>query len=217
MLEGAWIGNQFTDLRYTRDIDGQPIPFTPRGQEILDRRVKATYVDSTPYANAAAYCIPPGMAWQVGVLYPFQILQTKSAVIFIFSEYHTVWSVPLDARPDRPPEYMGNARGRWDGDTLVVETDNYKQPTWIDADGSPTSDKAKITFRIKRIVNTDGTPGLEIVTTIDDAEMYTRPWSFSRTFVWRPDMEYFIEYDCESRVSGPDAISQFGLQPEPAQ
>ena len=74
---------------------------------------------------------------------------------------------------------------------------------------------ARITFRIRR--TQEGGPGLNIVTTIDDPENYTRPWSFERTYSWRPDMEFFVEYDCETQVSGPDAIPQFGLKPEPAE
>lgn len=215
ILEGAWVGNQVTELRIVRDLNGDPVPLTSKARAILDRRVQANYAEGAPYGNAGAKCLPPGAPWQLGLLYPFRIFQTEGAVTFMFSEYHTVWNIDLENggadAGSRP--YMGNAVGHWDGDTLVIETGDYKLPLWIDADGSPASANAKISLRVRRI----GEAGdqLEIITTIDDPEMYTRPWSFRRTYVWRPDMELFYEYDCERQLGGEDALQQYGLRPEP--
>lgn len=214
-LEGTWIANQLSQLRYTTGMDGKPLALTPEAQRLLDRRVKATYQEHEPYGNAAAYCLPPGMPWMSGLIYPFQIYQTGDAVIFVFSEYHMVWNVRLNAshRSDGAREFMGDSVAHWDGDTLVVDTVNFKQPLWIDPDGSPTSADAHVTFRIRRT----GKAGdlMEMVVTIDDPKMYREPWSFAHTYAWRPDMEFFNEYDCETQLSGPDALARFGLRPEP--
>lgn len=215
-LEGTWIGNQVSALRHRQDKDGRPLALTAEAQRILDRRVKATYVDHVPYANAAAYCRPPGAAWQLGLLYPFQVYQSGKAIIFIFSEYHTAWTIRLEQahRDAGARDYMGDPVGHWDGETLVIDTARHKQPLWLDPDGSPGSADAHLTFRIRR--TGAGGDGLEIVTTVDDPRMYASPWSFVRTYSWRPDMEFFNEYDCESQVGGPDALERFGLRPEPA-
>ena len=69
--------------------------------------------------------------------------------------------------------------------------------------------------RIKRVM-IGGTPQILITSTVDDKEMYTRPWSFTRTFVWRPDHAHFAEFNCDQQASSPDGISRYGAVPEPA-
>lgn len=211
-LEGAYIGNQLTQLRTLTDMNGQSVPANDKAKAILARRVKGTYEERKPYGNAAGLCLPPGQPWQLGVLYPFQIYQTKSATIFVFSEYHTQWAIRMNAKHRAVKEYMGDSVGHWEGDTLVVDTVGFKQPLWLDADGSPGSADTHLTFRIRRIK--DGQQ-LEIITTIDDPVYYKAPWSMAHTYAWRPDMEFFNEYDCETQLSGPDAFDLFGLRPEP--
>lgn len=214
-LEGTWIADQLTQLRLERDMYGNKLPLKPNAQRILDRRVKANHVDFMPYANAGAACRPPGQPYQFGLIYPFQILQTQEALLFVFSEFHTVWGVHMNESRDAAREYMGHSVGHWDGNTLVIETTHYKQPLWIDSEGTPTSIDAHLTFRIRRIDY--GEPKLEIVTTVNDLAMYSTPWSIVRTYVWRPDFVPFQEYDCEPQVSPPGALRQYGYQPEPAE
>ena len=213
-LEGTWIADQLTLLRLGNDMYGLPLPLKPSAQRILDRRLKATYVDKRPYANAAARCRPAGQPWQLGLIYPFQIFQKKQSMVFVFSEMHTIWSVRMNsAHRDSSRQYMGDSVGHWDGDTLVIDTKNYKLPLWIDPDGTPASAQTHATFRLRRI--NYGQPKLEILTTIEDPELFSRPWSIVRTYVWRPDFALFQEYNCEGQVSAPDGLSQYGYQPEP--
>ena len=212
-LEGTWIADQVTLLRIDRDMYGKPLPLKPEARRILNRRLEANYVQKKPYANAAAQCRPAGQTWQLGLIYPFQIFQSKNAIVFVFSEMHTIWSVKMNGE-HTSTAYMGDSVGHWDGSTLVIDTTNYKQPLWIDADGTPGSAHAHLTFRIRRINH--GLPELEIQMTIDDPEMFWAPWSIVRTFAWRPDFAFFQEYDCESRVSAPDWMQEYGYQGEPS-
>ena len=71
--------------------------------------------------------------------------------------------------------WNGESIGRWDGDTLVVETRGFNDKTWIDAAGVPHSIDMKVTERI-RLLDADT---MEIVSTVDDEAMYTAPWSFT--------------------------------------
>jgi hypothetical protein len=213
-LEGTWIANKLTLLRMRQDMAGNETPLTEKARAILERRAKATYVDSQSFANAGTWCLPPGQPWQLGLLYPFQILQSKNAVTFYFSEYHTVWNLLLNSSERSAAKdlaYMGNSIAHWESDTLVVETQGYKQGLWLDPDGTPISKNAHLTLRIRRLKEQ---PELEIVTTIDDPEMFTRPWSFVQTFAWRPDMEVFAEYDCEKQIAAPDYLKNSFLQVE---
>jgi hypothetical protein len=216
VLEGTWIADQLTLLRLERDMYGNSLPLNERARHILERRVRANYVDKTPYENAAATCRPAGQVWQLGLIYPFHVFQRKDALLFLFSEMHTVWSVRMNGSHRKSePQYMGDSVGHWDGNTLVVDTTGYRQPLWIDPDGTPASAGAHATFRIRRIDY--GQPKLEIVMTVDDPAMYTAPWSIVRTFVWRPDFALFQEHDCEPRVNTPDKLREYGYQPEPGE
>ncbi len=216
-LEGTYFHDQPLVFRMTTDAYGKALPYSDKGRRILDRRVKATYKDGTPYINASAACIPPGQQWQMDLNMPFQIYQTKNEIDFVFEEYHGVWKIRMNQphRTSGPREYMGDSVGHWDGSTLVVDTISYKQAMWLDVDGTPASSNAHIVHRIRKI--SYGVPKLEIMTTIDDPQMYTSPWSNVRTFAWRPDMASFLEYNCEHQVGAKGGVERYGLSREPAE
>lgn len=213
-LEGTWAHNQPMIARIEWDAYGNDVPFTAAGKAIRDRRVKSTYVDKKPNTNASGECKPPGQSWLFGLYYPFQIYQTDKQIDIQFAMDHAVWSIRLDGahRPATHREYMGDSIGRWDGDTLVVDTTNLKRSLWLDVDGTPASKDARLEYRIRKISYPD--PQLEIVVTVNDPANYTGPWSFVRTFAWRPDKLIFDEYNCELQTSdgGPSA---YGLIPDP--
>jgi hypothetical protein len=216
-LEGTYFHDQPLVFRMTTDVYGKVLPYSGKGKHILDRRVTATYKDGTPYSNASAACIPPGQQWQLDLNMPFQIYQTRNEIDFVFEEYHGVWKIRMN-QPHRtagPREYMGDSVGHWDGSTLVVDTTGYKQAMWLDVDGTTASSNAHIVHRIRKI--NYGVPKLEILTTIDDPQMYTSPWSNVRTFAWRPDMASFVEYNCEHQVGAKGGVARYGLIPEPAE
>lgn len=218
-FNGTWIANQLSVMRFADDMYGNPIPLNAAGKAIRERRIKAQFVDHMPYANASALCLPPGQFWQLNLIYPFQILQTSNAFEFVFSEGHVVWGVKLDgANRKKPalqsaPAYMGHSRAHWDGDTLVIEVSDFKQPIWLDAEGTPMSTQGKITLRLRRI--NQGDPQMEIIATVDDPKYYTAPWSIIHTYLWRPDFALFNEFDCEANVDDPDFLSMYGYQLEP--
>jgi hypothetical protein len=214
-LEGAWAKDQPAIARVEWDVYGNDVPFTPLGRSIRDRRVKSTYVDGKPYSNASGECRPPAQPWLFGLYYPFQIYQTDKEVLILFAMDHAAWSIRLDRTThdaSAPRAYMGDSIGHWEGDTLVVETTNYKDRFWTDFDGTPASKDARIVYRIRKIDY--GKPKLEIFATVYDAKMYSAPWSFVRTFAWRPDKNVLEEYNCESQASEGGG-SAFGLIPEP--
>ena len=81
-----------------------------------------------------------------------------------------------DGRPlptDPTPTFNGYSTGRWEGDTLVVQTNGLREGTWLDRNGSPISEAAKMTERYRRV----NYGRLEIDLTIDDPKVYTRPWT----------------------------------------
>jgi hypothetical protein len=215
-LEGTWFHDEPLVFRITHDVFGKKLPYTPKGQRIFDRRVKANYQDGTPYSNASAECLPPGQQWQLDLNMPFQIYQRPQEIDFVFEEYHGLWKIRMNQshRPaSAPRDYMGDSVGHWDGSTLVVDTIGYKWGLWLAVDGTPTSRDAHIVHRIRKI--DQGGARLEILTTIDDPQLYSAPWTNARSYGWRPDMASFKEYDCERQVGVPGAAERYGMVPEP--
>lgn len=215
-LEGTWRHDQALIMRMSKDMYGKPLPYTPKGKRIVEGRLKATYETGIPYSNASGECLPPGQPWQLEIPTPLQIYQTPQEIIIVFAEYHGAWTIRLNQRHRVTDvrRYDGDSVGHWDGDTLVVDTVNYKRPLWIDVDGTPASRNARIMHRIRKLNH--GAPQLEIVTTVHDPEMFTTPWSFVRTFGWRPDSDIFPEYNCEFQVGSRDGVSRYGIIPEPS-
>ena len=216
-LQGTWIHNQKLEFRMQRDMYDAPVPYTMNGAKVLARRVNSLK-NGAPFINASAMCRPPGPQWQRDLNFPFQIFQSKDWIEFIFEEYHGRWQVVLDPTKAPPPAqkgYMGYSVGHWVGDTLVVESSDFKQALWLDVDGTPLSANGKLTQRIRKVDNGDHAPFLEIITTIVDPTYYTRPWSVVRSFGWHPGLTVFNEYNCEEQIGDPSVRADAGLVVEP--
>jgi hypothetical protein len=106
-----------------------------------------------------------------------QIVQTPKFVVMLTETYHGFQIIPTDGRPHRsevPPSNRGDAVGRWDGDTLVVDKTNFTDTSWISAEGRVSfhSDALHIVERYRRLdANT-----LEIEATLEDPKVLTKPW-----------------------------------------
>ena len=93
---------------------------------------------------------------------------------------------------DPQPSFHGYSSGRWDGDTLVVQTNGFRDGMWLDRSGSPLTDAAKMTERFRRV----NYGKLEIEITIDDPKAYTAPWTvkFNQFIVLNTEL---LEYFCQ--------------------
>jgi hypothetical protein len=210
-FDGTWYHDDLLDWQIRRDIYGDGTPFNDAGRKVMTRRVKSVF-DGTPFLNAAAYCLPPGQTWQADLNMPFQIFQSKDRMDWLFEEFHGFFTISLDPNKVPPAGYMGRSVGRWEGDTLVVETTGFKEPLWLDLNGTPASTKAKLTQRIRK-VNTDHW-FLEVINTLEDPTYYTRPWSWARSYVWRPDMTLFRDYNCELSTGAKGGVDP-SMVPDP--
>ena len=88
---------------------------------------------------------------------------------------------PLPKEPE--PSWNGYSTGTWQGDSLVVETNGLRDGTWLDRNGSPMTDAAKLTERFRRVNH----GRLEVEVTVDDSKAYTRPWSVTLTQLIVPE------------------------------
>jgi hypothetical protein len=148
------------------------LPFRPWAKELLDKRRADNDKD-----NPDAHCLPMGLLQFHEHPQPRKIVQTKDVVLIIYEANYGLRQIFLDGRPlpnnDPTPWWYGYSVGRWDGDTLIVETTNLRDGGWLDIWGSPLTDQAKITERFRRL--NYGT--LQIDVTIDDQKAYTRPFT----------------------------------------
>jgi len=208
-FEGTWI--QARPSVINADMFGNKLPLTPAGEKRLGRRLQA-FRDGNPFINASALCLPAGQPWQMDSPAPFEIFQTADRLVFIFEEYHGMDQIVIGSAKAPPPGYMGQSVGRWDGDTLVAETTGFKEDLWLDINGTPASKNARLTQRIRKVKSDHWY--LEVQYTLDDPTYYTRPWSWARSYAWRPDMSLFREFDCELQTGAKGGLTP-GLVPEP--
>jgi hypothetical protein len=187
-LSGVWDHPYAPDMsKDGRNQKGEAdLPFTAWGLN----EWKTYHAEDGDYTGA---CLPFGMVRSVNSPMPLQIVQnaTYATLLFEVSGFHVV---PIDGRGHRKqiPTWFGDSIGRWDGDTLVVDTVNFNGKTKLDTVGHPHSDQLHV---IQRFTRTDfGHIAHEI--TIDDPKTYTKPWKNTRVFTLRPDWE-LMEYSCE--------------------
>jgi hypothetical protein len=100
--------------------------------------------------------------------------------------------------PDRT--FMGESIGRWDGDALVIDTIGFNDRTWLDTAGHPHSDALHVTERYQL---TDANH-IAYDVTVDDAKMYTRPWSNHRVLDRLKPGDRLMEYSCEENNKDRD-------------
>jgi hypothetical protein len=111
----------------------------------------------------------------------FQILQTPGQVVIVHEFSHTYRVIPLDGRPHLDPRiklWMGDSRGHWEGNTLVVDVTNNNDQTWFDIVGSFHSDALHVVERWTSV----GADRIDYEVTIEDPNVYTRPWKMAWTF-----------------------------------
>src|SRR5215470_10513518 len=96
---------------------------------------------------------------------------------------------PLPADPN--PSWNGYSSGKWEGDTLVVETTGFRDDQWLDISGTPASDAMRITERFRRV----NYGNLEIELTVDDPKTYTKPWTVKLHQTLKLDTD-LLDYMC---------------------
>jgi hypothetical protein len=175
-------------------VQGGPIPYQDWAakKKIENARNRQTL---DPLEN----CYLPGVPRIMYMEFPFQIFQTPDhiAMTFEWSQVHRTIYTNGSPALEGIDFWMGDSRGRWEGDTLVVETRGFRDDLWIDTWGSPMSAAAKMTERISR--PTFGR--LEIELTIDDPKNYTRPFTVQLAQNFAPDTELIDEFCLENEKS----------------
>ena len=204
---GALGGGQGTDPRNPRPAPPPPLKpaFLTEWQAAQQAAREAT-AKGQPVGSNWVNCLPDGMPGMMQGPFPFEILQTKGQVTIIQESFTQVRRILLDRpqlSPDEvDPSFYGRSVGRWEGNTLVVDTIGIKEH--VRYQGMPHSNQMRITERIRLVepnVLVD-----EIV--VQDPVTLDKPWAFSFTYRRLPDY-MLLEYICEDNR---EYIDEKGLQ-----
>jgi len=196
------LGNSFTALQIDYNVITKHVinvfwglkpeeePLRPEAATILKQRKEGTV------GSPNSRCLPGSIPHSMFVL-TFKMMQTPQEIVML-PESDRPRQIHTDGRslPNDPlPSWMGYSVGKWEGDTLVVETNGLNEQAWLDASGHPRSESMRITERYRR--RDFGHMDLEI--TFDDPKYYTRPFSIKAGLFLVPDSE-LLEYVCGENV-----------------
>ena len=125
-------------------------PMTPWAQDLLKRRMARNSLD-----NPEAHCLPFGLVQFHTQGFPRKFIQTPKLMVILYETHSGIRQVFLDGRAlpklgEPEPWYYGYSSGRWEGDTLVVESNNFVEDGWLDIIGTPFTDQGKLTERFRR-------------------------------------------------------------------
>jgi hypothetical protein len=170
-------------------------PSRPRYKAEFQAKVKTLDANQVK-EDSILRCQPPGVP-RIGP--PAKIVQTRREVIFFYDDVNGGFFriVPIDGRTHRkdlPASYLGDAIGRWDGDTLVVETVNFNEDTWLTDDGAFHTKDLRVVERLRRIGDT-----IEWAATAHDPAVLAEPWSPPARTLRLTDQELEESPRCEDR------------------
>jgi hypothetical protein len=202
-LEGIWqaAGSAAADLqdhaaRYNMPagrsvVSGGEIPYQPWAAA-----KKAENFQNRQKADPLSQCYLPGIPRIMYMEFPFQIFQNQQSVAITF-EWSQVFRLIYTDGSKHPADiesWMGDSRGRWEGDTLVVDVANYNDKTWLDMAGDFHSDALHVVERFRMT----GPDTIQYEATIEDSKVFTNPWSLSLTLERRKDRDRLFEYNCQA-------------------
>ena len=171
------------------------LPYRPWAAALVKERVKNEGKDD-PHVR----CLPLTVPRDYGLPHLQKFVQTRG-LLLILTEWNAGYrQIFTDARPlpvDPQPSWNGYSSGKWDGDTLVVQTIGFRDDIWLDLKGSPLTEAGKLTERFRR----PNYGRLEIELTVDDPKAYTKPWTVKIKKAVMPDTELLDEICLENEKS----------------
>jgi len=171
------------------DFQPEDIPIRPAAAAIARER-RAGLAKDIPLTR----CLPGGVPMVNALPAPYKLIQTPGVIAMLYEQDTSFRQIFIDGRKppsDPQPAWLGYSVGKWDGDALVVDTAGFNDRSWLDAFGHPHSDAMRVTERFRRV--TFG--HMEVQITVDDPEMYTKPFTIKIDQRLLPDTD-LIESIC---------------------
>jgi hypothetical protein len=183
-------------LNLAADLKQGAVPFLPSAEALFKARVASNGKD-----HPGVRCLPSGIPEKDTVPAPYKIVQTPDLIVILYESRTIFRQIFMDGRPlpkAANPAWQGYSVGRWDRDTLVVETAGFNESGWLDMMGHPATDALHVTERFTR--RDFGHMDLQI--TIDDPKAYAKPWTVNAKVRLLPE-EDLIEHICEENNRDP--------------
>jgi len=204
-LSGLWRGGRNTGgvpyiVDLIKDVKDEAI-FKPAAEAVLQKRLAELGWGWPP-----RHCLPVGPAH--GLIGTYRIIQSPTLVALLFNEevgddYRQIFLDGRELPLDPNPTWHGYSVGRWEGETLVVESAGFNDRSWLDMAGHPHSERLHVTERFQR---TDF-GHMQFQVTFDDPETMTRPLTIREVIDYRPDTE-MLEGVCENERDTPHLTRQ---------
>jgi hypothetical protein len=172
-------------------VEGNAIPYQPWAAA----RKKENFANRATADQTEANCFLPGVPRATYMPYPFEIVQTPKTIAIAYEFAHALRAIPIDSpHPDGLPDaWMGDSRGRWDGETLVVDVNSFNDQTWFDHAGNFHSDALHVVERYT-LSNPDH---ISYEATVEDPKVFTRPWKMNMPLYRRMEKNAkLLEYEC---------------------
>lgn len=179
-------------------VEGGPIPYKPEALVQREKNRKAALTGNVGYdetRDPEANCYLPGIPRATYMNYPFQIFQSPGRMWMVYGFSYARREIHLLPKPvEAPIEFwMGTSNGRWEGDTLVIDVTGNIADTWFDRAGNFHTDALKVTERYTMIDKDH----LNYEATIEDPNVFTRPWKISMPLYRRIDRNMqVLEFKC---------------------
>ena len=188
-------------------VEGGPIPYLPAAllQKQQNYKNRAT-------ADPETKCYMPGVPRITYMPYPFEIHQFPRYVAILYEYIHVYRVIYTDGSTHPPGEgiewWMGDSRGHWEGNTLVVDVIHFNDETWLDRAGNHHSKALHVVERYTRT----GPDHMLYEATIEDPKVFSRPWKISMPIYRRQEKNLeLLEYECYAYL---DAELEKTEQPE---
>lgn len=174
-------------------VEGNELPYLP---EALETK-KQNFASRKTADLAESQCYMPGVPRITYMPHPFKITQTASAIVFSYEFGHAMRIIHMEGKHPDPNEFpdtwMGDSRGHWEGNVLVVDVKNFNDQTWFDKAGNFHSDAMHIVERYS--LSDPDHIGYEV--TVEDPKVFSRPWKMSMPLYRRIEKNLrLLEYEC---------------------
>ena len=190
-LSGIWEPSANKYLRdIAADLKVENVPFQPWAKALYDQRTDGSHSKEDPDAN----CLPQGVPKIDAAPAPWKIVQSPRQIVIVYEAFNLWRQLFLDGRElrkDVNPTWLGYSTGKWDGDTLIVDTKGFNGKLWLDQLGMPSTDALHVIERFRR----KDFGHMDIRITIDDSKAFTKSWDVTEGVHLLPETE-LLEFIC---------------------
>jgi hypothetical protein len=189
-LTGIWLATPAKLRDATAGLKPDEVQMQPWAEALFNQRKTGALSAQDPDAN----CLPQGVPKIDATPIPFKIDQEPGVLVILYEAFDQFRQIFMDGRPlpkDPNPQWFGYSIGKWEGDTLVVQSSGFNGRAWLDQIGHPSSEALRVTERFHR----RDVGHMDVTSTIDDPMTYKNPWTYTQPLALQPDDE-LLEMVC---------------------